>query len=38
MNSLISLMKAEKFLRKGHESFLLYVMPEKEEKKIEMFL
>jgi hypothetical protein len=33
--SLISLMKAEKCLRKGHKSFLLYVISEKEEKKIE---
>jgi hypothetical protein len=33
-NSLISMMKAEKCLRKGHESFLLYVIIENEEKKI----
>jgi hypothetical protein len=33
-NSLISLLKAEKFLRKGHKSFLLYMISENEEKKI----
>jgi hypothetical protein len=33
-NSLISMMNAKKCLRKGHESFLLYVISEKEEKKI----
>jgi hypothetical protein len=32
---MISMAKAEKYLKKGYESFLLYVVTTKEEKRIE---